>query len=117
MSMIKINQTEAELGQEMLAWEREQYKKRNRPVLPCDVPKREPLPVKEIHHEILRDLRKHGASSSNDVAGRLGISSHKVANSIRGMTVSGLVRKKDKQKRDSHKYNNAQWLYEAANET
>lgn len=116
MSMIKINQTEAELGQEMLAWEREQYKKRNRPVLPCDIPKREPLPVKEIHHEILRDLRKHGASSSNDVAGRLGISSHKVANSIRGMTVSGLVRKKDKQKRDSHKYNNAQWLYEAANE-
>ena len=54
MSMIKINQTEAELGQEMLAWEREQYKKRNRPVLPCDVPKREPLPVKEIHHETNR---------------------------------------------------------------
>ena len=108
---------EEKLGQFMLAWEREQYRLRNRPVLPCDIPKREPLPVKEIHHEILRDLRKHGASSSNDVAGRLGISSHKVANSIRGMTVSGLVRKKEKQKRDSHKYNNAQWLYEAANET
>ena len=109
--------SEEKLGKLMLAWERQQYKLRNRPVLPCDVPRREAVPVKEIHHDILRDLRKHGASSSNDVAGRLGISSHKVANSIRGMTVSGLVRKKDKQKRDSHKYNNAQWLYEAANET
>jgi len=112
MSMIKINQTEAELGQEMLSWEREQYKLRNRPVLPCDVPKREAVPFREIHHDIIRDLRKHGASSSNDVASRLGVSPHKVANSIRGMTITGLVRKKDKQKRDSHKHNNAQWLYE-----
>ena len=109
--------SEEKLGQFMLAWEREQHILKKRPVLPCDIPKREPVPVRAIHHQILKDLRKHGASSSNDVAGRLGISSHKVANSIRGMTVSGLVRKKDKQKRDSHKYNNAQWLYEAADET
>jgi len=109
--------SEEKLGQFMLAWEREQHKLKKRPVLPCDIPKREPVPVRAIHHQILKDLRKHGASSSNDVAGRLGISSHKVANSIRGMTVSGLVRKKDKQKRDSHKYNNAQWLYEASDET
>ena len=107
------NLPEVKQGQLMLAWEREQYKLRKRPVLPCDVPKREAVPVKKIHHDILRDLRKYGASSSNDIASRLGVSPHKIANSIRGMTVSGLVRKKDKQKRDSHKYNNAQWLYEA----
>jgi len=106
------NLSEAKQGQLMLAWEREQYKRRNRPVLPCDVPKREAVPFREIHHDIIRDLRKHGASSSNDVASRLGVSPHKVANSIRGMTITGLVRKKDKQKRDSHKHNNAQWLYE-----
>ena len=99
------NLSEEKLGKLMLAWEREQYKLRNRPVLPCDVPKREALPFREIHHNIIRDLRKHGASSSNDVASRLGVSPHKVANSIRGMTITGLVRKKDKQ-------NNAQWLYE-----
>jgi DNA-binding MarR family transcriptional regulator len=106
------NLPEAKQGQLMLAWEREQYKLRKRPVLPCDVPRREAVPVKKIHHDILRDLRKYGASSSNDIASRLGVSPHKIANSIRGMTVSGLVRKKDKQKRDSHKHNNAQWLYE-----
>ena len=106
------NLSEEKLGKLMLAWEREQYKRRNRPVLPCDVPKREAVPFREIHHDIIRDLRKHGASSSNDVASRLGVSPHKVANSIRGMTITGLVRKKDKQKRDSHKHNNAQWLYE-----
>ncbi len=113
MNMIKINQNEAELGKLMLAWERQQYKLRKRPVLPCDVPRREAVPVKKIHHDILRDLRKHGASSSNDIASRLGVSPHKIANSIRGMTITGLVRKKDKQKRDSYKNNNAQWLYEA----
>ena len=106
------NLSEAKLGKLMLAYEREQYKLRNRPVLPCDVPKREAVPFREIHHDIIRDLRKHGASSSNDVASRLGVSPHKVANSIRGMTITGLVRKKEKQKRDSHKHNNAQWLYE-----
>ena len=104
--------SEEKLGKLMLAWEREQYKLRKRPVVPCDVPKREAVPFREIHHDIIRDLRKHGASSSNDVASRLGVSPHKVANSIRGMTITGLVRKKDKQKRDSHKHNNAQWLYE-----
>ena len=103
---------EEKLGKLMLVWEREQYKKRNRPVLPCDVPKREAVPFREIHHDIIRDLQKHGASSSNEVAFRLGVSPHKVANSIRGMTITGLVRKKEKQKRDSHKHNNAQWLYE-----
>ena len=106
------NLPEAKQGQLMLAWEREQYKLRNRPVLPCDVPKREAVPFREIHHDIIRDLRKHGASSSNDVASRLGVSPHKVANSIRGMAITGLVRKKEKQKRDSYKHNNAQWLYE-----
>ena len=104
--------SEEKLGKLMLAWEREQYKLRKRPVLPCDVPKRQAVPVREIHHDIIRDLTKHGASSSNEVAFRLGVSPHKVANSIRGMTITGLVRKKDKQKRDSHKHNNAQWLYE-----
>ena len=104
---------EVKQGQLMLAWEREQYKLRKRPVLPCDVPRREAVPVKKIHHDILRDLREFGASSSNDIASRLGVSPHKIANSIRGMTVSGLVRKKDKQRRDSYKNNNAQWLYEA----
>ena len=92
--------SEEKLGKLMLAWEREQYKLRNRPVLPCDVPKREAVPFREIHHDIIRDLRKHGASSSNDVASRLGVSPHKVANSIRGMAITGLVRKKEKQKRD-----------------
>ena len=106
------NLSEAKLGKLMLAYEREQYNLRKRPALPCDTPKRQAVPVREIHHDIIRDLQKHGASSSNDVAFRLGVSPHKVANSIRGMAITGLVRKKEKQKRDSYKHNNAQWLYE-----
>ena len=58
---------EEKLGQFMLAWEREQHKLKKRPALPCDIPKREPVPVRAIHHQILKDLRKHGASSSQAI--------------------------------------------------
>jgi hypothetical protein len=100
---------EAVTAAAMLEYEREQVRLGRRPTLPCDTEaKQSKMTMSGV--AVMTALRMTGAATAEDLAIKLDMSIHKVANNLHALSLTGRIRKSSQTPRTLKK--NKTWLYE-----
>ena len=93
----------------MLQFEREQAKLGKRRALPCDT-REEERPLTLAGVAVMTALRMTGAATAEELAVKLDMSIHKVANNLHALSLTGRIRKSSQTPRTLKR--NKTWLYE-----